>query len=194
MNRFFVFAVLTALAGAALSGCHDPNSPSPGGSGDSQAPIPSTGTTPAVNTPVSPPAKLVIYVINPKATGDQDLLVARQITLLHPDAPAKDALNALLQSSHSPIAPGTALRGISIDSGVATVDFSQSPVNETGGESGQSAALNSLAMTLGQFPEINTYQIQVKGQPQTSFGEFTADGPQAVIRPGEASASKGTGL
>ena len=144
-------------------------------------------------TQVAPPAKIVVYVLNPKATGDKDLLMPQEIPLQHPKEPARDAVNALLTAEHSPIAPGTSLRGISVDGGVATVDFSQSPVNETGGESGQSAAMNALALTLGQFPEISSYQVSVKGQPVKAFGEFTADGPMDVIRPDAEIAAKGTG-
>ena len=191
MNRSLVFAALSAALGLAASGCHDPATPPPG---SPAAPPPAVTQTPspAVST-APPPAKVVVYVLNPKATGDADLLTPRPITLRHPQSPAQDALTDLLQSAHSPIAPGTALRGVSIDSGVATVDFSQNPVNETGGESAQSAALNALAMTLGQFPNIQTYQILVKGRPQTSFGEFTTDGPMNVIRPDDPPKSEGSG-
>jgi spore germination protein GerM len=187
LNRFFAYAALTAALGLAASGCHDQTSTSPG----SPPGPPSTVTQTAPGT-TAPPAKVVAYVLNPKATGDQDLLVARPVTLLHPQSPAQDALTELLQSDHSPIAPGTALRGVSIDNGVATVDFSQSPVNETGGEDAQSAALNALAMTLGQFPDISTYQIEVKGQPVKSFGEFDTDGPMEVIRPGDKPKAEGS--
>jgi len=191
LKRLLLFAAL-ALALGAVAGCHDETTPpsQPGTPSPPTASAPPPGTTP---TPVAPPAKVVVYVINPKATGDKDMLMPQEIALRHPQEPARDAVNALLSSEHSPIAPGTALRGISVDGGVATVDFSQSPVNETGGESGQSAAMNALAMTLGQFPEINSYQINVKGQPVKAFGEFTTDGPMDVIRPGAEVAAKGGG-
>ncbi|MGI4788491.1 MAG: GerMN domain-containing protein [Janthinobacterium lividum] len=189
MKRLLICICLTAAVCFTASGCHDqsqPTNPEPG-----PPPTVTQATPPAANPPS--PAKLVVYVINPKATEADDLLMPQTVALRHPDTPAKDALTALLESDHSPIAPGTALRGLSIDNGIATMDFSQSPVKETGGESAQSVALNALAMTLGQFPEINTYQIQVKGRLDKAFGEFTSDGPMDVIRPGDASAAKGTG-
>lgn len=188
-------AVLPAALGLVLSGCHDPNSPSPSGTPPSSPSGSQSGVPPSPSAITSgvPAAKLVIYVLNPKATGAEDVLMPHPAALVHPETPAKDAVDALLQSSRSPIQPGTALRGISVDDGQATLDFSQNPVNETGGESGQSAALNALAMTLGQFPEISTFQIEVKGRPQTAFGEFTTDGPQAVIRPAEGVLAKGNG-
>jgi len=187
--KFFQLAALAAALGVAAAGCHDQANPPNGQNPPPTASAPTPqGTT---ITPVAPPAKVVVYVINPKATGDKDMLMPQEIALRHPKEPARDAVNALLSAEHSPIAPGTALRGISVDGGVATVDFSQSPVNETGGESGQSAAMNALALTLGQFPEISSYQINVKGQPVKAFGEFTADGPMDVIRPGAEVAAKG---
>ena len=181
-------AVLLSALGLALTGCHPPaNGPSSPPSPDAAQP-PSQQSSAA---PAAPPARVVVYVLNPKATGEDDLLVAHTVPLRHPQSPASDAVAALVQSPHSPILPGTALRGLSLDSGVATVDFSQSPVNETGGEGAQSAALNALAMTLGQFPAINTFQIHVKGRPDNTFGQFTTDGPIAVIRPGDLSAPRG---
>ncbi len=114
----------------------------------------------------------------------------REIAVKHPASPAKDAVTALLEARRSPLAPGVSLRGVSVDSGIATLDFSQSPI-KNGGEGDQSAGLNALAMTLGQFPEINSYQIKVQGQDMKTFGEFTADGPMDVIRPGTALEAKG---
>ena len=166
------------MLGAAVSGCH--NSPSSSSTPPPTAEQPQPSATAG---PAPAPAKVVIYITNPKPTGDQDRLMPREIALLHPKEPAWDAINALLRSDQSPLMP-SALRGLSVDGGVATLDFSRSPVNETGGESAQSTAMSALAMTLGQFPEIHSYQIEVKGQAVKSFGEFTADGPIDVIRPG----------
>ena len=115
----------------------------------------------------------------------------REITLRHPEAPAKDAIEALLEARHSPLAAGVSLRGLSVDSTVATLDFSHSPIKE-GGEGAQSAGLNALAMTLGQFSAINQYQIKVQGADVKSFGEFTTDGPMDVIRPGAKPAAEKT--
>lgn len=140
----------------------------------------------------APHDKAVVYVVNPKAIGDQDPLMPRSVALHHSPSPVRDSVNALLQSDGSPLPSGTALRGITIDNGLATLDFSRSPINETGGEAAQSVALNALARTLGQFPEIRQYQIEVKGQLVKSFGEEgTLDGPMEVIRPDAAQQAKG---
>ena len=180
------FALCLALGAAALvlTGCHQ----------DGPTPSPASGTPPAPAASVSaPPDKAVVYVINPKATGNQDPLMPRTVALHHSASPARDAVKALLHDGGSLFPPRTALRGIAIEDGVATLDFSQSPISETGGEGGQGDALAALARTLGQFPEIHQYKIEVKGQPVKSLGEQgTVDGPMEVIRPDSPQQAQGT--
>lgn len=188
MKRFFVLAAFTAALGVTVSGCHAPQT----GSGN-PPPSEAKKQTSVNGISLIAPAKITVYDVNFKPTGDQDMLTPREITPTHSKEPARDAVTALLQSPNSPIMPGTALRGMSVDGGVATVDFSRSPINETGGEDAQSLALKALALTLGQFPEINSYRIKVQGQEVKTFGEFTADGPMDVIRPGAALEAKGGG-
>jgi spore germination protein GerM len=178
LKRLLFFTSL-ALLGVGVAGCHDQTNP------PQSPPTPTAGQASSSPTPVAAPAKVVVYVINPKSTGDADLLRPQEITIRHPKEPARDAVTALLDSDYSPMALGTSLRGLSIDGGIATVDFSQSPFKENRGEDAESAALNALARTLGQFPEITAYQVEVKGQSVKTFGEFTTDGPMDVIRPGE---------
>ena len=153
-------------------------------------PTPPNGQSLQVSPPKNLPGQAVIYVINTKATGNDDPLMSRTITLSHPESPARSAIDALLSDPNTPVPTGTALRGLTIESALATLDFSRSPVNETGGEGGQGDALTALARTLGQFPEIEKFQISVKGKLTKSFGEFTTDGPMDVTRPGRTSDEK----
>lgn len=178
--RKLVSCAALGIAALALSGCrHD-------------GPAPAPQAAPAA-APSAPRDSAVVYVVNPKATGDQDALMPRTIALHHSASPARDAVDALLQAKGSPLPAGTALRGITVDAGVATLDFSQSPISETGGEGAQGDALAALARTLGQFPEIKQYQIQVKGEAVKSLGEQGAvDGPMDVIRPDNPQSAKGT--
>ena len=180
MKRLLAALCLPAAVGLLLSGCHDPNAPK------NETPPVQSQTPPVVSPgtgPAAAPAKVVVYVLNPKATTEEGVLMPHEITLRHPEAPAKDAIEALLEAKHSPLAPTVSLRGLSVDGGIATLDFSENPI-KTGGEGAQSAGLNALALTLGQFPAINQYQIKVQGTEVKSFGEFTTDGPMDVIRPG----------
>ena len=188
MKRFLAAAPLAAGLSLLASGCHNPASPP---NSPAAAPVPSAASPQAASPPAAPLTKVAVYVLNPKATTEETLLMPREIVVKHPEAPAKDAVEALLTARHSPLAPGTSLRGMVVDSGLATLDFSQSPL-KPGGEGQQSAGLNALAMTLGQFPEINQYRIKVQGEDVQSFGEFTADGPMDVIRPGAALEAKGS--
>ena len=185
MKRFSSLAAVAGILGLVASGCHAPQTGSGG-------PLPPAETKPpsAHDHAAASPAKITVYVVNSKPTGDQDILIPREITPTHPAEPVRDAITALLKSPDSPIPSGTALRGVTVNKGLATVDFSRSPVNETGGESSQSTALNALSMTLGQFPEISAYQIKVQGQDVKTFGEFSTDGPIDVIRPGTALEAK----
>lgn len=174
----FGFVALSA------AGCHHDNPP--------QVTPPVTPSPPVASQP-APRDKAVIYVVNPKATDDQDELMPRTVMLHHSASPARDAVKALLAAKGTPLPAGIALRGITVDNGVATLDFSASPINETGGEGAQSPALNALSRTLGQFPEIKQYQLEVKGQPVKSMGEEgTLDGPIDVIPPDAVQQAKGT--
>ncbi len=190
MNRFFAVCLAAAGLGLLASGCHSPagtqNNPAPAGS----QPAPPTAGPQAALPPDAAPSKIAIYVLNPKATTEETLLMPREVAVKHPASPAKDAVTALLEARHSPLAPDVSLRGIAVDSGIATLDFSESPI-KAGGEGKQSAGLNALAMTLGQFPEINSYRIKVQGRDVKTFGEFSADSPVDVIRPGTALEAKG---
>lgn len=174
MGRVICLALALTFA---LTGCHQRHS------SEQPEPMPPVVPTPLVTPPKNVPGEAVIYVDNPKSTGTDDLLIPRTVTLSHPESPARSAIEALLASKKTHIVAGTALRGLTIENGLATVDFSRDPVNETGGEGGQGAAIEAISRTLGQFPEIKTFQIQVKGKLTTAFGEFTTDDPMVVARP-----------
>ncbi len=175
-------AICAAMLAAA--GCHHDTPPTV---------TPPVSPSPPVASQPAPRDKAVVYVINPKAKDDQDELMPRTVSLHHSASPVRDAITALLNAKGSPLPSGIALRGITIDNGLATLDFSESPINDTGGEGSQSPALNALSRTLGQFPEIKQYQIEVKGQPVKSLGEEgTLDGPMDVIPPDTEAQAKGT--
>ena len=190
MKRFFAAASLAAAGlGLLASGCHNQSSPNSTPAASQTGP-PTAGPQTVVPSATTP-AKVVVYVLNPKATTEEAVLVPREIAIKHPASPVKDAVTALLEAKHSPLASGVSLRGIAVDGGIATLDFSQSPIKDAG-EGAQSAGLNALAMTLGQFPEISSYRIKVQGRDVKTFGEFTADDPMDVIRPGAALEAQGS--
>ena len=122
-------------------------------------------------------------------TDADNYLVANPVTFTDPQSPARETLEALLAAPQSPIPAGTKLNGLKIDGGLATLDFSRSPVDETHGEEKQTQALEAIQRTLGQFPNVSRIQITVNGQP-ASLGE-SGGGPMDVLRPGEKLRSTG---
>ncbi|MDQ2799611.1 MAG: GerMN domain-containing protein, partial [Armatimonadota bacterium] len=98
-------AVCAAMLVAA--GCHHDNPP---------VTPPVTPSPPVASTP-TPRDKAIVYVINPKATDDQDELMPRTVLLHHSASPVRDAITALLNAKGSPLPSGIALRGITIDNG-----------------------------------------------------------------------------
>lgn len=162
-------------------------------------PIPGPQRTPGVGQPaVSPPVKKgeapskpVIYTVS-LGHGDDDL-AARPVANPSLENPVASTLNALLTAKNSPIPTGTTLRGVKIADGLASVDFSQMPIDVLHGETRQTRALTALQRTLGQFPNIDRVQILVNGAPVNNFGEFETSGPLDVIRPGDMQQAKAGG-
>ena len=184
MNKVLPIVCLLGIL-PALTGCghQNPPAPPPPTSPTGGVPPP-TGHTPVTPSPL-PPRTGVIYTVDETHGTDTDnYLVAKSITFTNPQSPAREALAALLAAPHTPIPAGTKLNGVKIGDGLATVDFSRSPVDETHGEEKQSQALEAIQRTLGQFPDISRVQIEVNGQPLPSIGE-SGGGPMDVLRPGE---------
>ena len=122
-------------------------------------------------------------------TDADNYLVAKPVTFTDPQSPARETLEALLAAPNSPVPAGTKLNSLKIDDGLATLDFSRSPVDETHGEEKQTQSLEALQRTLGQFPNVSRIQITVNGRP-ASLGE-SGGGPMDVLRPGEKLRSAG---
>ena len=181
-------SAIACLLGAVtfLAGCGDNNPPSTPPPGPTATPTPpQTGqTTFPPPTPQASPHSGVVYIVDEKHGSDaNDYLVAKPITFVNSQSPAREAVQALLVAPQSPIPAGTQLNALKIADGLATLDFSQSPVDETHGEEKQSQALQALQRTLGQFPNVSRIQVDVNGKP-ASLGE-AAPGPMDVLRPGE---------
>lgn len=184
MKKTFVSAALLSLA--VLAGCAPHHTSAPvGAPPSSPAPSPvTTGNTPSP-APVAAPRQAVIYTVNLKqGTDANNYLVPQTIPLNNPQDPAAEAVQALISAPASPLASGTRLNSIKIADGLATVNFSRSPVDENGGEDKQSQALEALQRTLGQFPNVSRIQITINGQVPDAIGE-AAGGPMDVVRPNQ---------
>lgn len=146
---------------------------------------PQSNSAPAPGEPaVAPPRQATIYTVD-EAHGDENGLAPVKTTLTDPRSPARGALEALIDTTNSPIPAGTRLRGVKIDDRTATVDFSgEYQKNFHGGDMQEAEAVNSVLMTLGQFPSIDRVQILVEGSPiDTLGGHFEISEPLDVIRP-----------
>jgi spore germination protein GerM len=179
-----------AIAAFALAGCTHPTSSPP-----VTAPPPTTNS-PTVSNPSGPTApaaplkqgpvhQATIYTVDlDHGTAANQYLVPQDVPIAHPKQPVRDALEELLHAQNSPIPAGTHLLSVKVSDGLATVDFSHSPVDETQGEDQQAQALEAIQRTLGQFADVSRIQILVAGQAPASLGQ-AAGGPMDVLRPGQ---------
>lgn len=135
----------------------------------------------------------VIYTVSDSG-GDDNNLVAHTIPLAHSQSPARDALQALIDTDHSPIPDGTSLRGIKIADGLATVDFSREFQSHFhGSETQEAQTVNSVLRTLGQFDAIERVQFLVDGKPIDALSQLPLSGPLDVLRPTPTRAARASG-
>ena len=130
-----------------------------------------------------PTKKGVIYVVSATG-GDDNNLVAHAVTWQPTQTPALASLNTLSHAADSPLPTGTEVRGVKIVDGLATVDFSREfQANFHGGDTQEAQTVNSVLLTLGQFPSIERVQILVEGKPIDALSQFQISDPLDVIRP-----------
>jgi hypothetical protein len=127
----------------------------------------------AAQTPKPFDGHATIYELAPPGKpADENGLVSVPITVSPKSSdPARDAMDALIGDPHSPIPHGTKLIGLTINDGIATVNFSkQFQDNFAGGDTREAAVLESVLQTLGQFSSIQNVQFLVEGQKISSLG------------------------
>ncbi len=152
------------------------------------APIPSE---PA---PTPSPSRTVIFTVSSNGGGDANGLIAVSVPSAHSSTPARDAIRALIASPNSPLPDGTHLRGLKVDDSLATVDFNGAfQTNFHGGDTQEAQTINSILMTLGQFPSIDRVQILVQGKPIDALSQLPINGPLDVIRPQSVQQAQGAG-
>ena len=105
-----------------------------------------------------------------KDTGTDLILVREEHTVLKTAQVAKAALEELINSQPSTenafkvIPKSTKVLGISINEGLATVDFSREVLDANVGSSGEAFGIQSIVNTLTEFPTINTVAFKVEGK------------------------------
>jgi spore germination protein GerM len=166
--------------------------PSPSGSplpSSEPSEAPAGSPTPSATPAGSPGATMIVrayFVLGgePGVTG----LVPVLRTVPESTAVAKAAMTALLagptskesgdRSITTAIPEGTTLLGVSIKTGVATVNLS-SAFDEGGGTASMRNRLAQVVYTLTQFSNVRSVLFQVEGQTVTVFGSegIVLDGP-----------------
>jgi len=113
-----------------------------------------------------------IAVYYAKNYGNEVYLVREIHEIAKPSQPTllyKAALEELIQGkpetkeAYTILPPETHIRGIRVDKGVATIDFSREVLNANVGASGESLGIQSIVNTLTEFSEIDQVAFEVEG-------------------------------
>jgi germination protein M len=166
--------------------------PSPSPSSPSSAPVsPSPSPSPGEPTPTPDPGETMIvrayFILAGARRADGLVPVLREVP--RTKAVATAAMNELLDGPtaaeraaspalSSTVPRGTRLLGISIESGVATVDLS-GEFESGGGSASTLGRLAQVVYTLTQFPTVDRVAFRVDGRPVTVFGSegIVLEGP-----------------
>lgn len=115
------------------------------------------------------------------------LIVPTAAAAVPPTAQAQTAVQSLLQSPNHPLPVGTRLLGLSVQDGVAVVNFNKAFTNNfQGGDSQAADTVNTVLRVLGRVPNINKVQFLENGQaPDSMGGLIVLSSPLVVIPPQE---------
>ena len=138
---------------------------------------PLTSTTPSLPAP-EPPTRLHaipvrLYYLRIVDGKERLVEVSRN---LRTEAPATAALGELVEGEvparcARPLPKGTTVRGVRVENGLATVDFSQELVSNFEGDSdNEGVVVYSIVNTLASLPTVKQVRILVEGRPIDSIG------------------------
>lgn len=127
------------------------------------------------------PTQIDVTLYFPDNNADRLILEKRSIELTGKDL-ARLSLQALIDGPKTGLSPsipaGVKLLDISIEKGVAFVDFSSEFISKhPGGSAGEIMTLYSIVNTLTEYPSIDEVQILVEGQTGKSLGNILLDKP-----------------
>ncbi|MCG8402363.1 MAG: GerMN domain-containing protein [Firmicutes bacterium] len=110
------------------------------------------------------PKEMSINVYFVEFTADDAYLIREERVIPHTEEVAKAAIEALVQDDKTIFPVGTKVLDITLDKGLATVDFSKEVLNNTNvGSSGEALGIQSAVNTLTEFPNIEKVAFQVEG-------------------------------
>jgi len=139
---------------------------------------------PVVNPPVQPaqtPKNPYVLVFQPHM--GMDGISFTNLPESPPDGtdPKMFAVNEFLKVSKVPPVDAKVI-GIDLQNKVAILGFNKA-FKHTYGTFDEKTLLDGLAITLGQFKDIDKYTIEVDGQPLDTLGSVSLSDPIPVIRP-----------
>lgn len=146
----FWLAVVLLLA-AGMAGCTKKNNPPPAAAPENQ-----------------PPLKVAVYYV--KISQQEEYLVREIHTLPYTtsalEAAAREVIEGqpLTRDARKIFPPETKILGISVENGVATVNFSKEVLNANVGSAGEALGIQSMVNTLTEFPEIRAVSFLVEGK------------------------------
>jgi hypothetical protein len=115
-------------------------------------------------------------------------LDGENVKLVPLKAPSKEEKPIVYVANHTlqnlKVAGARAL-GVEIKERVALIDFNPA-LDEGFGSMEEANLIKALQMSLGQFKEIDAFQLRIEGETLDSLGHFELDTPVKVIRPGKS--------
>ena len=109
-----------------------------------------------------PDINLALYFV--KFTKDDAYLVREVRSIPDTKAVATAAMTELINDKKSIFAPGTKVLGITINNGLATVNFNDQVLKTNVGSAGETLGILSVVNTLTELPNIDKVAFQVNGK------------------------------
>jgi germination protein M len=139
----------------------------------SEAPTEPSHTPGVSEAPAGATMDIVVYYLK---SGESQLYLVREVhTLPKTVGVARAALNELIsgtpltEGAYRVLSPDTKILGITIEDGLATVDFSREVLYANVGSSGESLGIDSIVNTLTEFPTIDRVAFTVEGSAENGM-------------------------
>ncbi|WP_027364918.1 Gmad2 immunoglobulin-like domain-containing protein [Desulfotruncus alcoholivorax] len=109
-----------------------------------------------------PDINLALYFV--KFTAEDAYLVREVRSIPYTKNVASAAMTELIRDKKSILAPGTKVLGITIENGLATVNFNDNVLETNTGSAGEALGIQSIVNTLTELPNIEKVAFQVNGK------------------------------
>lgn len=134
-------------------------------------------------TPVPTKPSVVVYV--PISEGNTYRWEAKPVPVGADEDPLRIALEHLLITRDTPFPQGTRLLRVTVEEGIAQVDFSRDLVDKfPGGSTTEALIMESLCRTLAQFTDVEKVRVLVEGKKISTIGEHIDLSKPVPVRQG----------